>query len=182
MQNLSLDPLVYSDDLYQLRDSVQLDLQKIQDYINLLKQSVNPTGSILGLESASAGPGYLLMDGSSFSAATYPELATYLGGTTLPDYRGRVLVGRDAAQVEFDTLGEVGGAKTHLLTEAEMPSHFHVQRNAIGGGSTHIGTAGVAPVVDPNGQDSESITTSAGLDTPHNNLQPYRVVNWFIKT
>lgn len=34
-------------------------------------------------------PPYLLCDGSSFSAVTYPLLNQILGGTTLPDFRGR---------------------------------------------------------------------------------------------
>lgn len=34
-------------------------------------------------------PPYLNCDGSTFSAATYPYLAALLGGTTLPDSRGR---------------------------------------------------------------------------------------------
>ncbi len=32
---------------------------------------------------------YLLCDGSTFSGATYPYLVGKLGGTTLPDFRGR---------------------------------------------------------------------------------------------
>jgi microcystin-dependent protein len=53
------------------------------------------------------------------------------GSTTfnLPNLKGRVAVGRDAAQTEFDALGETGGAKTHTLTTAEMPSHTHVQNS-----------------------------------------------------
>ncbi len=34
--------------------------------------------------------GWLLCDGSSFSGTTYPDLNTFLGGTTLPDMRGYV--------------------------------------------------------------------------------------------
>jgi microcystin-dependent protein len=43
----------------------------------------------------------------------------------LPNLKGRVPVGRDSSQTEFDTLGETGGAKTHTLNEAQMPSHLH---------------------------------------------------------
>lgn len=41
--------------------------------------------------------------------------------------QGRVVVGRDSGQTEFDTLGETGGAKTHTLTAAEsgLPAHTH---------------------------------------------------------
>jgi microcystin-dependent protein len=43
--------------------------------------------------------------------------------------KGRVPVGFDSAQTEFDALGEAGGAKTHTLTTAEMPSHTHTQNS-----------------------------------------------------
>lgn len=43
----------------------------------------------------------------------------------MPDTRGRVAVGYDAAQTEFNVIGEVGGEKTHVLTDAEMPNHTH---------------------------------------------------------
>lgn len=39
--------------------------------------------------SACSNPPYLSCDGSVFSAVTYPQLAIILGGTTLPDTRGR---------------------------------------------------------------------------------------------
>jgi microcystin-dependent protein len=52
---------------------------------------------------------------------------TYLGGTWSAFGSGRVPVGYDSGQTEFDTDEETGGAKTHTLTTAEMPSHTHVQ-------------------------------------------------------
>jgi microcystin-dependent protein len=53
--------------------------------------------------------------------------SAHFGGTWEEFGSGRVLVGQDAGQGEFDTLEEVGGEKTHVLTESEMPSHTHVQ-------------------------------------------------------
>jgi microcystin-dependent protein len=46
---------------------------------------------------------------------------------TLPNMKGRVPVGYDSTQAEFDGLGETGGEKTHLLIVSEMPSHTHLQ-------------------------------------------------------
>jgi microcystin-dependent protein len=79
----------------------------------------------------------LELTGQAVSRTTYSGLFALLGtsygagdGTTtfnIPDYRGRTLVGHDASQPEFDVLGETGGAKTHTLTTAQMPSHTHVQ-------------------------------------------------------
>lgn len=124
MKKLSLDPLVIDQIDPMLRDSVQLNLQKIQDYINILINGLNPTGALIGLESATVPPGYLLADGSAFSGTSYPDLKTYLGGTTLPDYRGKFLVGRDGT-TEFLTLGQTGGAKTVTIGSANLPLHTH---------------------------------------------------------
>lgn len=63
--------------------------------------------------------------------------ATLLGfGTWAPCGTGRFLVGIDGGQVEFDTAGKTGGAKTHshsvsgataghAITIEQMPSHIH---------------------------------------------------------
>jgi microcystin-dependent protein len=40
---------------------------------------------------------------------------------------GRALVGVDTGDADFDTAGKTSGAKTVTLTEAQMPSHTHVQ-------------------------------------------------------
>lgn len=97
-----------------------------------------PAGVITPFGGSSAPSGWLLCDGSSFSSDSYPDLAAVLGdtygvhsGTTyyLPNLKGRIPVGRDSGQTEFDVLGELGGAKTHTLTEAEMPSHTHTQNS-----------------------------------------------------
>lgn len=45
----------------------------------------------------------------------------------MPDTRKRVSVGYDATDAAFDTIGETGGAATHVLTVAEMPVHTHAQ-------------------------------------------------------
>ena len=96
---------------------------------------VVPVGTIQIFAGTSVPSGWLICDGSSFVAATYPRLysaigVTYGGTSTnplLPNLKGRVVVGRDSSQTEFDTLGETGGEKTHLLTTAEMPTHTHTQ-------------------------------------------------------
>lgn len=64
--------------------------------------------------------------GSLFFSAIATNPATQLGiGTWAAFSVGRVLVGVDPAQPEFDTAEETGGEKTHALTAAEMPAHTH---------------------------------------------------------
>lgn len=98
---------------------------------------VGPTGSVTMFAGASAPSGHLLCDGSPVSRSTYSTLFGVVGTTygagdgsttfNLPNLKGKIPVGLDAAQTEFDALGETGGAKTHTLSAAEMPIHTHVQ-------------------------------------------------------
>jgi hypothetical protein len=60
--------------------------------------------------------------GSLFLSTVSTDPALLLGyGTWVLYAAGRVLVGIDPAQTEFDVAGEIGGEKTHLLTCAETP-------------------------------------------------------------
>jgi microcystin-dependent protein len=86
-----------------------------------------PVGTVVAYYGTVSPTGWLLCNGATFSATTYPLLAALLGGTTLPNLKGRVLVGIDAAQTEFDVLGETGGAKTVALSTAELAVHGHTQ-------------------------------------------------------
>ena len=83
-------------------------------------------------------PPYLNCDGSAFSAGTYPTLAVIMGGTTLPDMRGRSRfylnqgTGRitsGGGGVDGNTLFAGGGnefmqSHTHTANVSD-PSHFH---------------------------------------------------------
>ena len=111
------------------------------------------------------------------SNATNP--ASLLGfGTWSAFGAGKVMVGLDAGDTSFDTAGETGGAKTHTLTVAEIPSHRHPMARADGGSTyqysykNNVGhpTSGVA------------YTESAGGGGAHNNLQPYIVVYFWKRT
>lgn len=112
------------------------------------------------------------------SDSTNPE--TLLGfGTWTAFAEGRVLVGLDSGQTEFDTIGETGGAKTHTLSIAEMPSHDHEQTNNQGGTGVPFSTQ-----MQANGHRdlSGSTTGSTGGGGAHNNLQPYIVVYMWKRT
>ena len=146
-----------------------------------------PIGGIVQYAGSTAPDGYLICDGSAISRTTYADLfnviGTYYGtgdGSTtfnLPNLKGRIPVGYDNSQTEFDTLGETGGEKTHTLTINEMPSHYHdIAHTYLPNGSTsRWGINGIG-----TGGDIET-SSDRGGDQPHNNLQPYIVVNYIIK-
>lgn len=114
--------------------------------------------------------------GSIFIAVVSTNPNTLLGyGTWVAFGTGRTLVGIDAAQTEFDTVEETGGAKTHTLTIGEMPAHTHdvgqtLLNNQSGADRSEIG--GATPVT----------TSSTGGGAAHNNLQPFIVVYMWKRT
>lgn len=168
------------------RDYIENRDEELELYLrNLPTGGSSPTGSLTAFAGASAPTGWLLCDGSSISTTTYATLFAVIGYTyggsgssfLVPNMKGRVLVGRDASQSEFDNLGELGGAKTHTLTINEMPSHRHTFTdfpNSVQDLANGTYTFRRSP--------SASFTGFEGGDQPHNNLQPYIVVNWIIKT
>ena len=91
-----------------------------------------PSGSVTQFAGSTAPSGWLSCDGTTVSRTTYAALFAVIGTTygagdgsttfSLPNMKGRIPVGLDTAQTEFDALGEAGGAKTHILTAAEIPS------------------------------------------------------------
>jgi microcystin-dependent protein len=216
-----------------------------------------PTGSLMPFAGTSAPEYFLLCQGQEVSRETYANLFSIIGTTygvgdnsttfNLPNLQGRMPVGRDSSQTEFDSLGEVGGAKTHTLTESELPAHTHnnTLNNNVVASSSHrhdfqfslldssydasgpnaaMGTAGQAgawkyststwqggtlnasvsttfnsvsgavngtggrytstgDTTTPSSTATVGITNaSTGSGSEHNNLQPYVVTNYIIKT
>lgn len=144
-----------------------------------------PAGAVMPFAMATPPSGWLACDGAAVSRSTYATLFAAIGTTygvgngsttfNLPDLKGRVIAGLDAGQTEFDVQGETGGAKTHTLTTGEMPAHTH-QFTYTYDGSTK--TPGMGWGSDPTVQT----TTSTGGGGAHNNLQPYMVMTYCIKT
>ena len=90
-----------------------------------------PVGSVVLWPAPAPPTDWLTCDGSSLLRSAFPTLFAVLGTTygaadgthfNVPDYRGRVPVGLKAGDTDFDTLGEMTGAKTatpsvHAVTQ-----------------------------------------------------------------
>ena len=114
--------------------------------------------------------------------------ATLMGfGTWVAFGAGRVPVGIDATQTEFDTAEETGGAKNHTLTTAQLPSHRHVGGicdNSVltmSFGSVS-GYSQSSLQVDRENGTRNPYTNYVGGGQAHNNLQPYIVVYMWKRT
>lgn len=149
-----------------------------------------PIGSIVPYGSATAPTNWLVCDGSAVSRTTYAELFAAIGtsfgagnGSTtfnLPNLKGKVAVGQDANDTDFDTIGETGGEKTHTLTINEMPSHNHNLNNSI----VTLAQQGTTSLSNTSGNNSTGYyynAISQGGGQAHNILQPYQVVCYIIK-
>ena len=98
-----------------------------------------------------------------------------------PEYRKDE---NDAEDYHLNTLKQKGGKRSHKLSVEEMPSHRHETVNDASGSDRDSKGYGSAFTMDTdeithNRRNLMSIEPSGG-DRPHNNMPPYRVVQ-FIK-
>lgn len=100
--------------------------------------------------------------------------ATLFGFGTWEAYgAGRVTVGINAADADFDAVGETGGEKAHALTEAENGYHGH-NFTITGNGVSSVDSGSLA-VLSAIGATTYG-SAASGSGAAHNNLQPYIVV------
>jgi microcystin-dependent protein len=178
------------------------------------------TGTVLDFAGATAPDGWLMCFGQSLLRTDYPNLFAAIGTTygaadgthfTLPDCRGRSSIGKDnmggtaanrvttaGGGIDGVTLGAAGGAQTHTLTAAQMPSHTHANtlndpghthssNAAINGGGSSTGGGGFAlnatggATINSAGTGITINNVSQGSDGAHPNVQPGIVFNKIIK-
>lgn len=159
----------------------------------ILGGDVLPIGTMVPYGNTEAPANWLVCDGSEISRVDFADLFAVIGTSygegdgiltfNLPDKRGKISVGLDSSDSDFNTIGKTGGEKEHTLTETEMPSHNHttgIQGDTSYNPGTDLGTSGnsAGTLFD---QSLGLSTTNSGGDQPHNNLQPYQVDNWIIK-
>lgn len=116
------------------------------DYVNNQIASAVFPGTINQYAGSVLPSGWFWCDGAEYSISLYPNLyntltsngSTFPYGTNtngsggagsthfrVPNLKGRFVVGRDSTVVNFDTLGETGGALTHTHTIDATGSSTH---------------------------------------------------------
>lgn len=147
--------------------------------------------------------GYAPCDGRLLSInqnqALYSLLGTQFGGDGrtnfgLPDLRGRVVTGRSPSH----SRGSAGGAERIALTGDGVPQHTHSVFAAIDPGTAYVPTASslMSTVTAPTPPASMNVyrqtdwsndtgladatLATAGGGQPHENMQPFAVVNYCI--
>jgi microcystin-dependent protein len=122
--------------------------------------------------------------------ALFSLLGTTYGGNgqttfALPDFRGRgpLHVGQGFV------LGQAGGQEFHTVTQSEMPAHNHLVGASTNAGGSNTNTPqNNFPANDPvNAYRTTSNTTfwpqtvtNVGGSQPHENRQPFLVLNFII--
>ena len=108
-----------------------------------------------------------------------------IGGTTWTAFgAGKVLVGLDSSDTDFDTVEETGGAKTVSLTTANLAAHTHSAIFGVIPGENNPSNTNFKPVVSSTFTNTnQSVATdSTGSGTAHANVQPYIVVYMWKRT
>lgn len=99
--------------------------------------------------------------------------SNHLGFTWERTSIGRVPVGINSNDSDFNTIGKTGGEKTHKLTIEEMPSHHH----RLAGNHNSGNYVETVPFGSSSTALNHNIFTDAeGGNQEHNNLQPYEVM------
>lgn len=135
---------------------------------------------------------YLRLDGQLVAQADYPELTAIVpagwlvgGDIQLPDLREASLHGDDTTNV-----GDIIGENNVTLTEAQMPTHTHIQNphqhtsDTVSSIPTAAGLepalASLVTVIPTLTGFATATNQTAGQDEAHNNVPRSLAVHWWI--
>lgn len=169
-----------------------------------------PPGTMVAFAGLAAPSGWLTADGSAIDRTTYAALFSAIGTTygvgdgsttfNIPDKRGRASIGAGTytdpvSGAVVRTQGTRLGAEKHVLLEAELATHTHVQNSHNHSTTLQQRFGSSAPSAtgwgaDDGGGSTVAVNTSSatatnqntGSSTAHNNMQPSEVDLWIIKT
>lgn len=171
-----------------------------QDIQGAVSGDTLPVGSIMPFGSDTVPENWLLCNGQAVSRTDYVQLFNTIGTTfgvgdgfttfNLPNLKGKIAVGKDTNDTDFDVLGETGGAKTNTYNF----NHTHAIRYgfmsefANGNGLKYTNGEPIPTSIVAShdsswyGINNPSIGTKKTLDNKDiSTVQPYIVTNYIIK-
>ncbi len=111
---------------------------------------------------------------------TVDAVQAVLAGTWERFGQGKVLVGVDPNDSDFNASSKTGGAKTVTLTTDQIPSHHHSTTAAGTRGKAQAQTSGTSGYAW--NADSGSVTGNTGGGKAHQNMPPYITVYMYRRT
>ena len=178
IENLPDAPTMESTELKQKFDEGSI---KIKDYINetltveidnivtQIKKDIS--NKLLEDNKKKYYIGKLIFDTQNVNPATYLGFGTWqLWG------QGRVPVGINPNDSDFNAVEKTGGEKTHQLTIEEMPSHNHSIKKQVDNNSGNKISVGSGSATLFYQLDDTVKTNNTGGGQVHNNMQPYITV------
>jgi len=157
-----------------------------------LSELAVPVGAMMMWYTSTPPDGWLICDGTSFNATTYPALNTVLGGNVLPDLIGRFALGSgERNEGSNHPLTSTGGIETVLLNEQNIPAHTHDvtigfregHENGQGQDYSDLGASSSDHNANKTYQTDSwgGATGNPNLTLPHQNMPPFLTVNYIIK-
>lgn len=178
IQNLPDSPAMGSKELKQVFDKSGLDIQTFLNDVLLPELEVQMTAEIKTIKADMDARiledakkkyyvGKIIMDTENINPAVYLGFGTWeLWGS------GRVPVGVDINDEEFNTVEKTGGEKAHTMTLEELVKHRHTMAiNAPKSVQQYANGEARWPLIN----DASSIknTSTVGESKPFNIMQPY---------
>jgi microcystin-dependent protein len=143
-----------------------------------------------------APAGWLICAGQILPIDQYSTLFNLIGTTYggdgqqtfgLPDLRGRTPIHQGSSGGSTYVMGQTGGTETVTLNVSQYPLHNHLLMASSNNGTLNTPTnntvgglnayAGITPV---DAMNSKMLLPSPGNNLPHDNMQPFQVLNWVI--
>ena len=147
----------------------------------------SPEENDLWIDTSDSSGGTNILDtifpvGSIVIKADNEDYSSWLGFTWERTLVGRVAVGIDSTQTEFDTIGETGGEKKHTLTINEMPSHNHQLSLANYGNDDCSAVEWKSGTTNGKFAYGGDMIEPVGGGQAHNIMNPYQVVAYWKRT
>lgn len=174
--------------------TLESQVSTLEGEISTLEGQVNTLADEVAQARAGAVPvggGMFCFDLTHFNQATglgsgpFARYALCDGRNGCPDLRGLFLVGYDAGQPDYDTVGNSGGAAAVTLIVPQLAAHTHALGVRSNGASSDF-SGNFHPAVSQNQTDAssngyETLTEARGGNEAHENRPPFYTAAYIMR-